>query len=147
MLSNDGYIKLVDFGLAKINETEKGTGPGTFCGTPEYLAPEMLNRDSHDNTLDWWSLGILLYEIIIGVTPFFSSHQHKMFFLIANGPVRWPNPERHKIYVSEEAKDLVNRLLQKDKRHRIGAEGDFNEILNHPWFKNIDVKKIMAKKL
>lgn len=71
MLDSNGYIKLADFGLAKIVSVQEGREPNSFCGTPEYLAPEMIVGSGHDHTLDWWGLGILIYEMIIGIPPFF----------------------------------------------------------------------------
>ena len=104
LLGDDGYIKLADFGLAKIVASEKKTTEvGTFCGTPEYLAPEIITREGQDQTLDWWALGILIYEMIIGVTPFYNANTNKMYFMVTNGPIRWPDRIKHGIYVSPDA--------------------------------------------
>ena len=76
LLNNDGYILLADFGLAKIKESESGEDPNSFCGTPEYLSPEMIVGSGHDHTLDWWALGILIYEMIIGIPPLYNKNKH-----------------------------------------------------------------------
>jgi serum/glucocorticoid-regulated kinase 2 len=80
LLKNDGYILLADFGLAKLRNPEDE--PNSFCGTPEYLSPEMIAGTGHDFTLDWWALGVLIYEMIIGIPPFYNENKHQMYFLI-----------------------------------------------------------------
>ena len=82
LIAADGYVKLADFGLAKVVNPGKQEDPNSFCGTPEYLSPEMIDASGHDHTLDWWALGVLLYEMIIGIPPFFSSNKNQMYFLI-----------------------------------------------------------------
>jgi serum/glucocorticoid-regulated kinase 2 len=138
LFTEDGYLKLADFGLAK---TVQGTEmSNSFCGTAEYLAPEMLIGNGHDFTVDWWALGILLYEMLVGIPPFFHKNKHRMYFLIKESPVNFPDPVRHGIEVSGDAKDLIRKLLEKNKRKRLGANGDVSEILAHPFFADLDLE-------
>ena len=74
----DGYIVLADFGLAKIKKEDQ-MDSNSFCGTPEYLALEMISGTGHDHCLDWWALGILVYEMLVGIPPFYNTNKHVMF--------------------------------------------------------------------
>lgn len=121
-----GYLFVADFGLAKI--IRKGEMTNSFCGTAEYLAPEMLIGNGHDYTVDWWALGILIYEMIVGIPPFFHRNRNKMYHFIKESKVNFPDAERHKIYLSDECRDIILRLLDKNKKTRLGAKG-MNEVL------------------
>lgn len=110
LLDSDGYIMLADFGLAKILNVNDTEDPNSFCGTPEYLAPEMIVGSGHDHSLDWWALGILIYEMIIGIPPFYNQNKHQMYYLIQNAPIRWPEKDKHKIEISKEAQDLISKV-------------------------------------
>lgn len=79
LLDEDGYIKLADFGIAKL-----AIESNTFCGSPEYISPEMIQGTGHDHTLDWWAYGTLIYEMLVGVPPYYDKNQHKMFTNIEN---------------------------------------------------------------
>lgn len=73
LVDKDGYIKIIDYGLAKMLKDQDESN--SFCGTPEYLAPEMIKGEGHDKSVDWWAMGILIYEMLIGVTPFFNRNK------------------------------------------------------------------------
>ena len=98
----------------------------SFCGTAEYLAPEMLIGSGHDYTVDWWALGILIYEMLVGIPPFFHKNKHRMYFLIKESPVNFPDPVKHGIDISSNAKDIIKKLLDKnscfDKRGLLGQQ-------------------------
>lgn len=124
----DGYIKIIDYGLAKILGEDQETM--SFCGTPEYLAPEMVNQTGHDKGVDWWALGVLIYEMLIGVTPFFNKNKNMLMQKINNQKVVFPDRKKYKINYSDEIMDLIAKLLEKDKSKRLGSgKDDFVEIL------------------
>ena len=152
LLNDDGYIKLCDFGAAiKLHGVEKNYN---FAGSPEYASPEMINYLGHTVMTDWWSFGILIYEMLYGFTPFFNLDKDRMYDLIINGSISFPqyfnssNENGEKIIeykVSDEAKNLINRLLEKDPGKRLGREG-FEEIKKDPFFYGINFDGLKNKK-
>ena len=113
LMGEDGYLSLTDFGLAKILEQNEQTY--SFCGTPEYLAPEVLKETGHSFPVDWWCLGILTYEMIVGFPPFYtgSPNSQKMYELIKSKPVFFPDAEKHGIAMSDDCKDFISKCLEK----------------------------------
>ncbi|KAM9974995.1 hypothetical protein ACTFIW_008468 [Dictyostelium discoideum] len=138
LLDSEGHICITDFGLSKKIETTDGTF--TFCGTPEYLAPEVLNGHGHGCAVDWWSLGTLLYEMLTGLPPFYSQNVSTMYQKILNGELKIPT------YISPEAKSLLEGLLTREVDKRLGTKGG-GEVKQHPWFKNIDWEKLDRKEV
>ena len=145
LMGEDGYLYLADFGLAK--NVKKGELATTFWGTPEYLAPEIIKEKGHNHAVDWWSWGILIYEMIVGFPPFYHKNQNTMYDLIEKFPVKFPDPERHGIPMSDEAKDMISKLLEKDPKKRLGYEGGIEEIISHPWFSDVDIDQLLNKQI
>jgi serum/glucocorticoid-regulated kinase 2 len=145
MINGDGYVKVIDFGLAKIINNDDLAM--SFCGTPEYLAPEMVKQEGHDRGVDWWSLGILIYEMTIGVTPFFSKSRLTLINNIKKEDVIFPDKKKYKIDYSDDFVDVVLKLLDKDKKKRLGSADDMDEILAHPYFKSIDLDSLLKKEI
>ena len=141
LLDEHGYAKLTDFGLAKfLKSDEKAL---TFCGTPEYLSPEVILGKGHNRPADWWSLGILIYEMIFGIPPFYSSNVQMMY----KKAVREAVVFKPGIKISDEGKDIINKLLTKDCNTRLGSMADSLEVLSHPWFKDLDWSKLLERKI
>ncbi|XP_048840792.1 serine/threonine-protein kinase Sgk1 isoform X1 [Brienomyrus brachyistius] len=140
LLDSQGHIVLTDFGLCKENIEPNGT-TSTFCGTPEYLAPEVLHKQPYDRTVDWWCLGAVLYEMLYGLPPFYSRNTAEMYDNILNKPLQLkPN-------ISNAARNLLEGLLQKDRSKRLGCSQDFTEIKDHMFFSPINWDDLNAKKL
>lgn len=137
MVDSTGYIKIIDYGLAKmVSENEIAQ---SYCGTPEYLAPEMISHAGHDKTVDWWAVGVLIYEMLIGVTPFFNKNRQVLMSKIKHSRIVFPDRRTYRIEYSDQVVDLIGKLLKKAKEDRLGAQGDAAEILAHPWFASIDL--------
>ena len=107
----------------------------------------MLKESGHTHTVDWWTIGIMLYELICGKTPFFDRRKIMQERKIKNGKILWPDPQKYNIYCSDELKDVVEKLLDKNGETRLGAKDDFVEVLSHPWFKDQDLDALAAKKV
>lgn len=140
-MDDHGNVCLTDFGMAKI--VRDGETAKTFCGTPEYLAPEVLEGGGYDKTADWWSLGILTFEMMHGLPPFYNKSQSLMFKLIKEGEVKFSE----KVKITPEAQDFLLRILNKNPKQRLGAQGDVEDILGHPWFKGMDREKMLKKEV
>jgi len=139
LLDDNGHVCLTDFGLSKdVDPTDKAH---TFCGTPEYLAPEIVTGAGHDKAVDWWSLGILLYELTVGIPPFYSQNVNEMYNKIQHGVLRFPP------FLSENCKNLIVQLLNRDPKKRLGSKDDVNDLKIHPFFKTISWEKMMKKEL
>ena len=141
LMDEDGYLKLADFGMAKkLKDDEKAM---SFCGTPEYLAPEIITMEGHDKNADWWSFGILLFEMLCGLPPFYVENLDKMYELIKTSSVKFPK----RISLSDDAKDIIKKLLEKDPKKRLGSSKGIEEIKSHPFFASIDFDMIVQKKI
>ncbi|KAF9929734.1 hypothetical protein FBU30_001251 [Linnemannia zychae] len=139
LLDYTGHIALCDFGLCKLGMTETET-TNTFCGTPEYLAPELLLGQGYTKTVDWWTLGVLLYEMLTGLPPFYDENIHEMYRKILQDELRFPDE------ISPDARSLLAALLTRDPNERLGNNGP-SAIKQHPFFKPISFPHLMAKKI
>ncbi len=142
LLDARGHVRLTDFGLSKEGINDNVSGAHSFCGTPEYLAPEILNRQGHGRAVDWWSLGALLYEMLTGLPPFYCRDREKLFEKIRSADLSYPR------YLSENAKDILRGLLTRDPNARLGsAPDDADPIKRHPFFSEIDWLRIASAEL
>uniref|UniRef100_A0A3Q2YDL6 protein kinase C n=1 Tax=Hippocampus comes TaxID=109280 RepID=A0A3Q2YDL6_HIPCM len=141
MTMNTCYVKIADFGLCK-----EGMGfrdrTSTFCGTPEFLAPEVLTETSYTRAVDWWGLGVLIFEMLVGESPFPGDDEEEVFDSIVNDEVRYPR------FLSTEAISIMRRLLRRSPERRLGAgERDAEEVKKHLFFRNMDWNGLLSKKV
>uniref|UniRef100_H2Z684 non-specific serine/threonine protein kinase n=1 Tax=Ciona savignyi TaxID=51511 RepID=H2Z684_CIOSA len=140
LLDSDGHIKITDFGLCK-EEIRFGTTTKTFCGTPEYLAPEVLEDNDYGRSVDWWGLGVVMYEMMCGRLPFYNRDHDILFELILMDDLRFPSG------LSREGRSLLSELLNKDPQKRLGSsQTDAQEVMAHRFFSNIVWQDILDKK-
>ena len=138
LIDAKGHLKLTDFGLAKYLLIEDHTS--SICGTYEYLAPEMIRGSNYNFAVDWWSYGVVAYQLLEGVLPFESQNLSKLYERISKSPVRFWKA------IPNEAKSFIQSLLQRNPSKRLGCgELGESEIFEHPYFANIDWDKIKNK--
>ena len=149
LLDRYGNIKLTDFGLSKLINHNRNSilynnnRAYTVCGTPDYLAPEILLNKGYDKTIDWWSLGALIYEMLVGVSPFkYFNSSGKLDIDIYLRPIDIPK------VISESSRSLISALLQKDPTKRLGyGIKDGTAVKEHIYFKNVDWDKVYSKQI
>jgi serine/threonine protein kinase len=131
----DGHLKLTDFGLAKRIDAEEATA--TFCGTPEYVAPEMIRREHYAYPIDWWALGILAFELLFGASPFASSNRVRLYQMILNNEPEYPRG------ANQVTVDFISKLLHKNPKNRATLE----TIRNHAFWRGIDLDAVARKEV
>jgi serum/glucocorticoid-regulated kinase 2 len=138
VLDHEGHVRITDFGLAKDNV--KGDTITSICGTPEYLAPEVIRRRPYGPAVDWWSLGTLLFEMLAGYPPFYDKVRQVMYRKILSAEFHAPDD------MSRDAADLCERFLAREPTERLGYRGA-SEVKAHKFFRNIDWDALARKEL
>ncbi|CAD6185374.1 unnamed protein product [Caenorhabditis auriculariae] len=135
MLSKDGHVKMADFGFAK----ELRDRTYTICGTPDYLAPESLSSKGHNKGVDWWALGILIYEMMVGKPPFRGKNTAEIYDAILEHKLKFPRS------FNLAAKDLVKKLLEVDRTQRLGCmKNGAQDVKEHKWFEKVNWEDLLA---
>ncbi len=138
LLDSRGYLRLTDFGFAKIVDDRTWT----LCGTPEYLAPEIIQSDGHGKAADWWACGVLCYEMLVGFPPFFDETPYLIYEKILNGQIHWPKT------MDRLSRDLIKAFLNPDRSKRLGNMiGGPQDILDHPWFRGVDWEALERREI
>eukprot|EP00484_Ammonia_sp_Unknown_P005059 CAMPEP_0197075146 /NCGR_PEP_ID=MMETSP1384-20130603/211462_1 /TAXON_ID=29189 /ORGANISM="Ammonia sp." /LENGTH=576 /DNA_ID=CAMNT_0042513989 /DNA_START=108 /DNA_END=1838 /DNA_ORIENTATION=- len=140
LLDSDGHVKITDFGLCKENVPDN-VSAHSFCGTPEYLAPEILRKVGHGKAADWWTLGALIYEMLCGVPPFYSRSRDALFDKILRQKIRFPN------YFSREAIDIIKQLMQRNPKYRMGSRNGASEVKVHIFFNGINWEQLYRREI
>uniref|UniRef100_A0A669EWI9 Protein kinase C n=1 Tax=Oreochromis niloticus TaxID=8128 RepID=A0A669EWI9_ORENI len=128
LLDSDGHIKIADFGMCKEN-MQDDVRTSTFCGTPDYIAPEILLGQKYNSSVDWWSFGVLLYEMLIGQSPFHGRDEEELFQSIRTDTPIYPN------WLSKAAKDILIKLFVREPEERLGIKGNIRQ---HSFFSSTD---------
>ena len=142
MLDENGYLVLIDFGSCKIIE-EKTELESSFDGSIDYMAPEVIKGEGHNMMADWWSYGILIYELLFGKPPFHDGSTSRILDLITTSNVRYSSKNKNNISII--TKDFINKLLKKNPNERIG-QNDFNQITAHHFFQSTNINAIVEQK-
>ncbi|XP_074193987.1 microtubule-associated serine/threonine-protein kinase 3 isoform X4 [Rhinolophus sinicus] len=156
LITSLGHIKLTDFGLSKIGlmsmatnlyegHIEKDTREFVdkqVCGTPEYIAPEVIFRQGYGKPVDWWAMGIILYEFLVGCVPFFGDTPEELFGQVVSDEILWPEGEEA---LPADAQDLITRLLRQNPLDRLGTGGT-HEVKQHPFFWTLDWAGLLRHK-
>ncbi|KAG2233150.1 hypothetical protein INT48_001643 [Thamnidium elegans] len=141
MLSLDGHIKMADYGLCKEN-MGYGKTTGTFCGTPEFMAPEILREQNYGRAVDWWAYGVLIYEMLLGQSPFRGEDEDEIFDAILEDDILYP------INMSSDSISICQQLLQRDPSQRLGSgPDDAVSIKRHPFFRGVNWDDMLAKRV
>ncbi|KAJ0408178.1 hypothetical protein ATCC90586_006488 [Pythium insidiosum] len=135
-----GHVLLADFGLAKEGITDGAEGTNSMCGTPEYLPPEILDRTGHGTAVDWWALGMVLYEMLTGLPPWYTRNRQKLFDRVRNAPLTFPDE------VQPAARSLISGLLNRNPVERLGSKSA-DDVKNHEFFRGINWKDLYDRKL
>lgn len=142
LLDTDGHIALTDFGLSKESIPTQDAKTFSFCGTVEYMSPEVVSRKGHSHVADWWSFGVLAFEMITGHLPFHGANRKETMNMILKAKLAMPT------YPSLEAQSLLRMLFKRNPANRLGAGPDgFRNLQNHSFFESIDWEKLYQKKI
>jgi p90 ribosomal S6 kinase len=142
LLDTDGHIALTDFGLSKESIPTQDSKTFSFCGTVEYMSPEVVSRKGHSHVADWWSFGVLAFEMITGHLPFHGANRKETMNMILKAKLAMPT------YPSLEAQSLLRMLFKRNPANRLGAGPDgFSNIQKHPFFESIDWDRLYKKQI
>lgn len=138
LLDRNGHIKITDFGFAKYVPDVTYT----LCGTPDYIAPEVISTKPYNKSVDWWSFGIYIYEMLAGYTPFYDANAMKTYENILNAELKFPP------FFNADAQDLLSKLIERDLSKRLGnLQNGSEDVKNHPWFSEVVWEKLLSRNI
>ncbi|KAK7864681.1 hypothetical protein R5R35_010944 [Gryllus longicercus] len=141
LLDYEGHVRIADFGMCKLQIFLDRTAD-TFCGTPDYMAPEIIKGLKYNQCVDWWSFGVLVFEMLVGVSPFTGCDEDELFWSICNEQPQYPR------FLSREAHSLLTSLLEKDASKRLGTQGSpKGDVPDHVFFRSVDWGELERREL